>query len=196
MASPDIFEVIVINFEGAGRTGPNCFSPWTQSHQRKTMMITKKTIAVLAILLAGGVIVASTTFAAGSSSSSQRPAQKSDYDKAVSAVKSGDYRTAIALLEKVVARDTRNADGYNFLGFSHRKLGQFDIAMKYYQKALAINPKHKGAHEYIGELHLQQGNPAKAKEHLARLNSICWLGCSEYTDLKAAIKRYEARKSG
>ncbi|MEE8436448.1 MAG: CDC27 family protein [bacterium] len=158
------------------------------------MIITKRTIAVLAILLTGGLIVVSTTFAAGSSS--QRPARKSDYDKAVSAVKAGNYRTAIALLEKVVARDSRHADGYNYLAFSHRKLGQFDIAMKFYRKALAINPKHKGAHEYIGELYLQLGNLKQARAHLARLDSICWLGCSEYTDLKAAIKRYEAGKGG
>ena len=159
-------------------------------------MITKRTIAVLAIFFIGGGFAASMTFAAGSSSSSQKPARKSDYAKAVNAVKAGQYRTAVTLLEKVVARDSRHADGYNYLAFSHRKLGQFDIAMKYYRRALAIDSKHKGAHEYIGELYLQLGNLAKAKGHLARLDSICWLGCEEYTDLKAAIKRYEARKGG
>lgn len=157
-------------------------------------MITKRTITALAILLTGGMIVASTAFAAGSSSGSQRPARKSDYNKAVSAVKDGKYRTAIGLLEKVVARDSRHADGYNYLGFSHRKLGNFDKAMKFYKKALAIDTKHRGAHEYIGELYLRLGNLKQAKAHLARLNSICWLGCGEYNDLKAAIKRHQAKK--
>ena len=101
-------------------------------------MFSKRTIVVLAILLTGGMIAASTAFAAGSGSSSQRPARKSDYTKAVAAVKAGNFSTAIALMEKVVARDSRHADGYNYLAFSHRKLGHFDLAMKYYRKALAI----------------------------------------------------------
>ena len=159
-------------------------------------MFSKRTIVVLAILLTGGMIAASMAFAAGSGSSSQRPARKSDYTKAVAAVKAGNFSTAIALLEKVVARDSRHADGYNYLAFSHRKLGHFDLAMKYYRKALAIDAKHKGAHEYIGELYLRLGNLAKAKAHLARLDSICWFGCEAYDDLKAAIKRHEAKKGG
>ena len=68
-------------------------------------MFSKRTIVVLAILLTGGMIAASTAFAAGSGSSSQRPARKSDYTKAVAAVKAGNFSTAIALMEKVVARE-------------------------------------------------------------------------------------------
>ncbi len=159
-------------------------------------MITRKAIAVLAVLLTGALIVASTALAAGSSSRSKKPARQSDYAKAVRAVKSGSYQAAVNLLEKVVARDNGNADAYNYLAFSHRKLGRFDPALRFYRKALAINAKHKGANEYIGELYLELGDLAKAKEHLARLDDICWLGCEEYDDLKAAVERYEARKSG
>ena len=157
-------------------------------------MIPRRTIAVLAVLLTGTLMAASITLAAGSSSSSQRPPRKSEYDKAVSAVKSGNYRTAVNLLKKVVARDSRNADAYNYLGFSHRKLGQFNTAMRYYRKALAIDTKHKGAHEYIGELYLQLDDLGKAQEHLAKLKGICRRGCEEHDDLKAAIKRYKAKK--
>ena len=160
------------------------------------MMNAKKTMLALSLMLAVGMMAASIAFAAGSSSSSKRPKRKSTYDKAVSAVKSGQFQSAIPLLEKVVAGDSQHADGYNYLAFSHRKLGHFDLAMKFYRKALSLNKKHKGAHEYIGELYLELGNLAKAKEHLARLDSICWLACHEYDDLKAAIKRYEARKRG
>ena len=159
-------------------------------------MITRKAIAALAVLLTGALIAASTTLAAGSSSRSERPTRQSDYDKAVRAVKSGSYQQAVNLLEKVVARDSGNADAYNFLAFSHRKLGRFDPAMRFYRKALAIDAKHKGANEYIGELYLELGNLAKAEEHLSKLDDICWLGCEEYDDLKAAIKRYEAKKRG
>ena len=159
-------------------------------------MITRKRIAVLTMLLTGALIAASTILGAGSSSKSTRPARQSDYDKAVSAVKSGNYQTAVKLLQKVVARDRGNADAYNYLAFSHRKLGRFDPAMSFYRKALAIDAKHKGANEYIGELFLELGNLAKAKEHLAKLDDICWLGCEEYDDLKAAVEWYEAKKRG
>lgn len=159
-------------------------------------MITRKSTAILVVLLTGALIAASLALAAGSSSRSQRPARQSDYAKAVKAVKSGSYQVAVNLLQKVVARDSGNADAYNYLAFSHRKLGRFDPAMRFYQKALAIDAKHKGANEYIGELYLQLGDLAKAKEHLARLDDICWLGCEEYDDLKAAVERYEAKKGG
>ena len=159
-------------------------------------MITRKGIAVLAVLLTGALVAASTAIAAGSSSKSVRPARQSNYDKAVKAVKSGSYQTAVNLLEKVVARDSGNADAYNYLAFSHRKLGRLVPAMKFYRKALAIDAKHRGANEYIGELYLKLGDLAKAKEHLAKLDDICWLGCEEYDDLKAAIGRYEAKKRG
>lgn len=156
----------------------------------------KKTIAVLAVLLTGALFAASTSFSAGSRSSSTKPARPSDYNSAVKAVKSEDYSTAIRLLERVVARDPRDADAYNFLGFSHRKLGDFDKAFGFYRKSLAIDPDHRGAHEYIGETYLAVNDLAKAKDHLAKLDKICWLGCEEYDDLKQAIARFEAGKRG
>ena len=60
--------------------------------------------------------------------------------------------------------------------------------------ALAIDPKHRGAHEYIGEAYLTLDDLAKAKTHLARLDSFCFLPCSEYSDLKKSVEAYE--KSG
>ena len=52
-------------------------------------------------------------------------------------------------------------------------------------------PKHRGAHEYIGEAYLALNDLANAKQHLAKLDSLCFLPCSEYTDLKKAIQEYE-----
>ena len=65
----------------------------------------------------------------------------------------------------------------NLLGYSHRNLKMNDKAFVYYEKALSLDPRHKGAHEYIGELYLKLKQPEKAKEHLAKLDSICffWL---------------------
>ena len=65
---------------------------------------------------------------------------------------------------------------------------------KHYGEALRIDPKHKGAHEYVGEAYLLVGNVAKAKEHLAALDKLCFFSCEEYRDLKKAIQEYEARK--
>ena len=59
-------------------------------------------------------------------------------------------------------------------------------------EADAIDPKHRGAHEYLGEAYLVLGDVAKAREHLATLNKLCFLPCSQYSDLKKAVQAYEA----
>ena len=152
-------------------------------------------LTALGVVLLGVTVLTSSAFSAGSSSKSTRSAPPpSDYSRAVKAVKQEDFRTAVRLLERVVARDGRNADAFNYLGFSHRKLGDLEQALTFYRKALAIDPKHKGAHEYIGETYLEKNDLAKAKEHLAKLDDICWFSCEEFDDLKAAVKRYEAKK--
>ena len=66
-----------------------------------------------------------------------------------------------------------------------------DKAFVYNEKALFLDPRHKGAHEYIGELYLKMKQPEKAKEHLAKLDSICFFGCEEFDELKEAIQDYE-----
>ena len=147
---------------------------------------------VLAVMLSLGL--AAPVLAAGSTSSSKKPAQTGGYELGVAAVKAGKYERAIALLRKVVAKEPKNADAWNYIGFSHRKLKKFDRALPAYQKALAIDPDHRGANEYLGELYLQTGDLAKAKERLAKLDDICFLGCEAYDDLKAAIQAYESGK--
>ena len=135
-------------------------------------------------------VLASTAMAAGSSSSSTQP-KDSYYDQGVKAVKSANYKKAVKLFNKVVATKPTDADAWNYLGFSNRKLKKFDLALSAYQKALAIDPKHRGANEYLGELYLQTDDLAKAKERLKKLDDICTFGCEEFDDLKAAISAYE-----
>ena len=62
------------------------------------------------------------------------------------------------------------------------------------QEALRLEPRHRGAHEYIGEAYLMAGNPAKAKEHLGQLDRLCTFGCEEYTKLKKALADYEQKQ--
>ena len=121
----------------------------------------------LAALLALGP-TAPPALAAGSSPEPVR--SESDYDKAVKAVKSEKYKDAIELLEKVVLKEPGKADAWNYLGYSQRKTGKYDDALKSYTRALDIDPKHRGAHEYVGELYLQTDKLPKDEEHLKKLN--------------------------
>ena len=148
---------------------------------------------LLALVLAVGLSSAAMAAGTSSSSTQQKPSNLAD---AESAMEAGDYGRAIEMLKKVVANDSQNADAWNFLGFSHRNLKRFDLAFDAYRKALAIDPAHLGANEYLGELYLQTGELDKAKERLQKLDDACFFGCEEFDDLKKAIKAYEANSQG
>src|SRR6185369_14570828 len=81
-------------------------------------------------------------------------------------IKAKDYTAALAELRDL-AEDTQQADVYNLLGFTLRKTGDFKTSLTYYTKALELEPDHKAAREYLGELYVETGNLAKAKEQLA-----------------------------
>ena len=83
-----------------------------------------------------------------------------------------------------------NADLHNYLGFAYRNLKQMDLAFTHYKRALAIDPRHRGAHEYIGEAYLQVGDLAGAEKHLAALRAICLLPCEELADLEKAVTQH------
>jgi len=150
---------------------------------------------VLGLAVVGAAVPVAVHAAGGGGGGDEgRPSAKPqdpDYTAAVAAIKAGDYARAIPLLEKVVGRDGRNADAYNWLAYATRKNGDPAASIPIYEKALAIDPKHRGAHEYIGEAYLMLGDIAKAKRHLAALDSLCWLPCEEYRDLKKAVQGYE-----
>lgn len=148
----------------------------------------------IALALALAIGLAAPAFAAGSSSGSQTPygASTDDYQRAVRAVEAEDFRQAVSLLQNVVRRDPRNADAWNYLGFSERKLRNFDKSLAAYQKALDINPRHLGANEYLGELYLETGKADQARQQLQRLKELCPNGCEAYNDLEQAIKAHEA----
>jgi tetratricopeptide (TPR) repeat protein len=107
-----------------------------------------------------------------------------------------DWAGAADVMQKAIARNPRNADYHNLLAYSVRNGANpnMDLVFKHYEEALRLDPKHRGAHEYIGEAYLLTGNVGKAKEHLATLNKLCFFSCEEYRDLKKAIERYESQK--
>ena len=117
-----------------------------------------------------------------------------EYNAAVSAIKAQDYAKAIGLLKGYVARSPDDANGENWLAYSLRKSGQLDAAFEHYDKALKLDPKHLGAHEYVGEAYLMVGNLAKAEEHLKILDKLCFLPCEQFTDLKEAVAAYKVNK--
>jgi len=114
------------------------------------------------------------------------------YKDAVAAIGKKDYQGAIRLLKEVVDHDRRNADALNYLGFSYRKLGDFNQALSFYRQALDAAPDHKGANEYIGQAYLGLNQAAMAETHLARLAKICGMDCAEYKELKTAIDTFKA----
>nr|WP_255428084.1 tetratricopeptide repeat protein [Ramlibacter cellulosilyticus] len=82
----------------------------------------------------------------------------------------------------------------NSLGYALRQAKDYDGAFRHYRKALQFDPRHRGAHEYIGEAYLLVGDVASAEKHLASLKSICMLPCEEMRELEKAIGEYKARK--
>ena len=99
-------------------------------------------------------------------------------------------------MQQVVARDPKNADAWNEIGHASRMLGKMDDAFKSYERALQISPRHRDAHEYLGEAYLQVGNLALAEQQLKVLDKLCFLPCGQYDDLKKEIAAYKSEHVG
>ena len=156
----------------------------------------KGKLFAIVTLAAAAALVPVPTLAVGDSTPAPRAARADpDFEAGKAAIRNQNWSEAIASFSKVATRDSQNADAQNWLGYANRKSGNLDLAFKHYNEALRLDPKHRGAHEYIGEAYLMKGDIAKAKEHLATLDRLCFFGCEEYTDLKNAIAEYEQRQS-
>ena len=133
-------------------------------------------------------------FSAGSSGGDT----KSNYDQAVKLIDSAKknekkgkkdkaqskYEKAFKLLVKSNKKNPNKADTLNYLGFTSRKLGDFENGEKYYLEGLAIDPKHNGINEYLGELYVSTNRLNLAVERLEVLKGC---SCEEYDELKAII---------
>jgi tetratricopeptide (TPR) repeat protein len=103
------------------------------------------------------------------------------------AVKKQQWERAVALLQPYLQAQPQDADGHNLLAFSLRKLGRHGESETAYDRALAIDPNHLGAHEYRGELMLLLGRREQAIVHLQALERLCGLQCEEYLELRRAL---------
>ena len=114
-----------------------------------------------------------------------------DFAAGKRALAAGDWNGAITALTSAGLRDDRNADIHNYLGYAYRRLWQLDSALGHYRQAATLNPRHRGAQEHLGEAYLMLGNRAKAEEHLAALERICLISCTEYDGLKRVLAEYD-----
>lgn len=161
------------------------FEPFNTEFPMKTS--TFKQLAALPLLcfaLAGTALAADTP--------SDTPVAQATDEMAAGrqAVKDKKWTQAIASFKKAIAENPKNADAHNMLGYSHRALGKFDESFAAYDKALAIDPNHKGALEYSGMGYLKTNQKAKAEVQLAKLKVIC-ANCTETTSLAKAVADYK-----
>ena len=145
------------------------------------------------------------SFSAGSSSSDDSSKVKSNYDKAVVLIKSAKkfekkgktekankkYEKAQKLLIKSNKKTPGKADTLNYLGFTTRKLGDYENGEKYYLMGLKINPNHTGINEYLGELYIATNRMDLARERLKVLENC---NCEEYAELKDIIEGVKESK--
>ncbi len=120
------------------------------------------------------------------------PARPDSLGAARAQIAKNQWSAAIDELKRI--NDTGSADWNNLMGYSLRKAKTPDYAAaeRFYNEALRIDPKHRGALEYSGELYLVMGDLPKAEQRLAALDKACLLPCEEFTDLKKAVGRYKA----
>ena len=114
-------------------------------------------------------------------------------EQARAALEKQDWMGAQKILREAVTRNPQDADAHNLYAYSIRKGANpaMDLVFRHYNEALRLDPRHRAAHEYLGEAYLMTGNLSKAKEHLAQLDNLCTFGCEEYTKLKKEVAAYE-----
>jgi Flp pilus assembly protein TadD len=160
-----------------------------------TWRTTLPVVALGAALLAFSPLVTAQQAMAASSDSPTTTTDDKDKDKKEGKalrdiqelLNKSKFEPALTALVPYTAQHPDDADGWNLRGYASRKLGHYDVAFDYYERALAINPNHKGALEYMGELYVEMGQKDTAKELLARLEGLCPQGCTEVAMLKGFI---------
>ena len=159
----------------------------------------RQILVLLATLFLCANLMAAGSDSSSSDSSGGESNKKSLYDDAIKLVKRAGklekkeklgkakklYSQAFSKLEKAHKSDKKNPDILNYMGYTTRKVGNFDQAEKFYLQGLKIKPNHNGINEYLGELYVQTNQIDKANERLAILKNC---NCDEYNELELIIK--------
>lgn len=152
----------------------------------------------LRIAVAGAALCAAMAVrAAGGGPVDIRPEAPKDpaIEAIQAAVGKSDWAQARELARAAVEKNPGNADYHNLYAYALRKgpSPEMDLVFRHYNEALRLDPRHRGATEYLGEAYLMVGNLDKAKQQLKRLDDLCFFACREYSMLKDAIADYEAK---
>src|ERR1041384_8115616 len=108
------------------------------------------------------------------------------YRLAYMLVQAGQYEAAHAAFKQLDADDV--PDVANYLGYTARKLGDYELSKYWYERALASDPKHVRTWQYYGMWQVEQGNMLKAADFLENIRAICGTECQEYRDLKGGME--------
>lgn len=160
--------------------------------QRRTVILWLMGFAALVAIVIGSPAIAAGTYE--KPKPSQDVMMHKSYQKAEAFIAEDAYEDALSALALVLLDEPKNADAWNLTGYSHRKLGHFEASMRAYEEALTIDPNHKRAMEYMGELYLTLGDVAAAEALLAKLNKACSFNCKYRDMLKKAIQNYKANQ--
>ena len=156
-------------------------------------------VALAALLVAGGPSAQAVT----GFDVAPPPSSESDYDQGVAAFAREDWPAVILHLRQVIDERPWDDDAHSLIGFAYRQQGQWDLSLMHYNRALALNPHHRGALEYLGEAYLELDRPEDAQAMLERLEQACrrvytteeWPArCEEWQDLEAAFEDYRAAR--
>lgn len=160
-------------------------------------LLTKALTITAGAMLVAGTLAATPVYAfdtgGGSSYSSSSDSGSSavsgpTLDQARALIRAKKWKSAVSSLKQIVRAEPGSAEANNLLGYSLRKSGDYKNAQGFYLKALKLQPGHKGANEYLGELYVEIGQMAKAKKQLARLEQLCGnQSCKEYRALAQFI---------
>ena len=118
----------------------------------------------------------------------------SEYDQAMALIDDERYAEAVPLLEIAVKKNPKSPDAWSQLGFASRKSGNWKAGEGHYAKALALDPNHQEALEYLGELYLETNRPDEAKALLVKLAKLCPDGCEARSELEEALEAYARKK--
>jgi tetratricopeptide (TPR) repeat protein len=156
-------------------------------------------LAVAALMALGGAAQAM-SYGGGSPAVMPGTTGFDHYATAQQLLKRREFASAIPHLDAALKAHPGNADILNYLGYAHRMVGadetgaartkDFQDSLAYYNQALAIDPAHKGVHEYLGELYLQMNDVASAHREMDTLATLCPSGCVERDTLAKALASY------
>jgi tetratricopeptide (TPR) repeat protein len=161
--------------------------------QMPLKLFTKSLTILAGATLVAGMLAAAPALAVDGGGSSggggtSETARAGSLDDARVLIRAKKWKSAVSMLKQIVRADPGSAEANNLLGYSLRKTGDYKNAQGFYLKALKLNPKHKGAHEYLGELYVEIGQMKKAQQMLAQLEKLCGnKTCEEYEDLAGFI---------